>query len=155
MNASRPGWEQERQCSAVPPTPIVPHYYCKSASYLVHTSTKDAQRPRQVCYTPLMHAASHYYAHHFRVPPINFAPYSKRIISVDSSQIEQLTRCEPISEERVKRLCFKAREILIEEANVQPVDSPVTVGHHLRTELMDVNAKRFASCILPFPHACL
>jgi len=43
------------------------------------------------------------------------------------SQIDQLTRCEPISEEQVKRLCFKAREILIEEANVQAVDSPVTV----------------------------
>ena len=42
-------------------------------------------------------------------------------------QIEQLLRCEPISEEEVKRLCIKAREILIEEANVQVVDSPVTV----------------------------
>ena len=42
-------------------------------------------------------------------------------------QIEQLTRCEPISEEQVKRLCLKAREILVEEANVQVVDSPVTV----------------------------
>lgn len=45
-------------------------------------------------------------------------------------QIDQLTRCEPISEEQVKRLCFKAREILIEEANVQAVDSPVTVNPH-------------------------
>ena len=44
-----------------------------------------------------------------------------------SRQIEQLLRCEPISEEEVKRLCIKAREILIEEANVQVVDSPVTV----------------------------
>jgi len=44
------------------------------------------------------------------------------------SQIEQLTRCEPISEEQVKRLCLKAREILIEEGNVQVVDSPVTVS---------------------------
>ena len=42
-------------------------------------------------------------------------------------QIQQLYRCEPISEEDVKRLCIKAREILIEEANVQVVDSPVTV----------------------------
>ena len=69
-------------------------------------------------------------------------PNQKRIISVDSRQIEQLTRCEPISEEQVKRLCFKAREILIEEANVQPVDSPVTVSRQLRIELMDVNARR-------------
>ncbi|TEB22800.1 Metallo-dependent phosphatase [Coprinellus micaceus] len=42
-------------------------------------------------------------------------------------QIEQLTRCEPISEEEVKRLCLKAREILIEEGNVQVVDAPVTI----------------------------
>ena len=42
-------------------------------------------------------------------------------------QIEQLNRCEPISEEDVKRLCIKAREVLIEEANVQAVDAPVTV----------------------------
>ena len=42
-------------------------------------------------------------------------------------QIEQLRRCEHISEAQVKELCLKAREILIEEANVQWVDSPVTV----------------------------
>lgn len=44
-----------------------------------------------------------------------------------SSQIAQLQRCEPITEEEVKQLCLKAREILIEEGNVQVVDSPVTV----------------------------
>lgn len=43
-------------------------------------------------------------------------------------QIEQLRRCEYISEPQVKELCLKAREILIEEANVQAVDSPVTVS---------------------------
>ena len=43
------------------------------------------------------------------------------------SQIAQLQRCEPITEEQVKQLCLKAREILIEEGNVQVVDSPVTV----------------------------
>jgi hypothetical protein len=42
-------------------------------------------------------------------------------------QIEQLTRCEPITEEQVKKLCLKAREILVEEGNVQVVDSPITV----------------------------
>lgn len=44
------------------------------------------------------------------------------------SQIEQLIQCTPISEEQVKRLCIKAREILVEESNVQVVDAPVTVG---------------------------
>lgn len=43
-------------------------------------------------------------------------------------QIEQLKRCEIIQEHEVKALCAKAREILIEESNVQRVDSPVTVG---------------------------
>lgn len=42
-------------------------------------------------------------------------------------QIEQLKRCEIIKENEVKALCAKAREILVEEGNVQRVDSPVTV----------------------------
>lgn len=42
-------------------------------------------------------------------------------------QIEQLKRCEIIAEGEVKALCAKAREILVEEGNVQRVDSPVTV----------------------------
>uniref|UniRef100_A0A672Z1Q9 Serine/threonine-protein phosphatase n=1 Tax=Sphaeramia orbicularis TaxID=375764 RepID=A0A672Z1Q9_9TELE len=41
-------------------------------------------------------------------------------------QIEQLRRCELIKENEVKALCAKAREILVEESNVQRVDSPVT-----------------------------
>lgn len=43
-------------------------------------------------------------------------------------QIEQLKKCEIINEAEVKALCAKAREILIEESNVQRVDSPVTVS---------------------------
>ena len=43
-------------------------------------------------------------------------------------QIEQLRRCEVIKESEVKALCGKAREILVEESNVQRVDSPVTVS---------------------------
>ena len=42
-------------------------------------------------------------------------------------QIEQLRRCEYIKESEVKSLCEKAKEILIEEANVQKVDAPVVV----------------------------
>ena len=44
-------------------------------------------------------------------------------------QIEQLRRCEIIKESEVKSLCSKAREILVEESNVQRVDSPVTVSY--------------------------
>ena len=37
----------------------------------------------------------------------------------------------PISESQVKELCLKAREILVEEGNVQYVDAPVTVSEFL------------------------
>ena len=50
-------------------------------------------------------------------------------------QIEQLKKCEIIKEAEVKALCAKAREILIEESNVQRVDSPVTVSKHLHEYL--------------------
>jgi serine/threonine-protein phosphatase 4 catalytic subunit len=36
-------------------------------------------------------------------------------------------KCEIIKESEVKELCNKAREILVEESNVQRVDAPVTV----------------------------
>ena len=59
---------------------------------------------------------------------------------VSHSQIEQLLRCEPITEEQVKQLCLKAREILIEEGNVQVVDAPVTVcpPNYLPDHFLDV-----------------
>ena len=44
--------------------------------------------------------------------------------------IEQLKRCEPLKESEVKNLCQKALEILVEESNVQRVDSPVTICEH-------------------------
>jgi len=45
-------------------------------------------------------------------------------------QIENLRRCEIIKESEVKALCAKVREILVEESNVQRVDSPVTVSKY-------------------------
>lgn len=42
-------------------------------------------------------------------------------------QIEQLKRCEYLKESEVKTLCARAREILVDESNVQRVDAPVTV----------------------------
>lgn len=43
------------------------------------------------------------------------------------SQIERLKDCQLITEQQVKQLCLQAREILVEESNVQYIDSPVTV----------------------------
>lgn len=52
------------------------------------------------------------------------------MVSVSSldEQIERLKRCEYLKESEVKALCDKAREILIDESNVQRVDAPVTVS---------------------------
>lgn len=41
--------------------------------------------------------------------------------------LENLKNGELISEDKVRELCFLAREILLEESNVQRVDAPVTV----------------------------
>lgn len=41
--------------------------------------------------------------------------------------IEQLKRCEYLNEIEVKTLCEKARELLVDESNVQAVAAPVTV----------------------------
>ena len=42
-------------------------------------------------------------------------------------QIEQLKNCQYIKEQEVKALCDKARDILLQESNVQPISTPVTV----------------------------
>ena len=41
--------------------------------------------------------------------------------------IETLLQCKHLAEADVKRLCDKAREVLSDESNVQPVSCPVTV----------------------------
>jgi serine/threonine-protein phosphatase 4 catalytic subunit len=48
-------------------------------------------------------------------------------ISNLDEQIARLKNCEYLKESEVKALCDKAREILVEENNVQRVDAPVTV----------------------------
>ncbi|KAI8614085.1 Metallo-dependent phosphatase-like protein [Chytriomyces sp. MP71] len=54
------------------------------------------------------------------------------------SQIEQLRRCEPISEAAVRVLCGKAREVLIEESNVQTVHAPVTIVGDIHGQFYDL-----------------
>jgi serine/threonine-protein phosphatase 4 catalytic subunit len=53
-------------------------------------------------------------------------------------QLEQLRRCELIKESEVKTLCTKAREILVEESNVQCVDSPVTICGDIHGQMFDL-----------------
>lgn len=53
-------------------------------------------------------------------------------------QIEQLRNCDIIKESEVKALCAKAREILIEESNVQRVDAPVTICGDIHGQFHDL-----------------
>ena len=52
--------------------------------------------------------------------------------------IEQLRACRPIPEIQVRELCYKARELLIEEANVVGVDAPVTICGDIHGQFHDL-----------------
>ncbi|THG12199.1 hypothetical protein TEA_010896 [Camellia sinensis var. sinensis] len=53
-------------------------------------------------------------------------------------QISQLMQCKPLSEPEVRMLCEKAKEILMEESNVQPVKSPVTICGDIHGQFHDL-----------------
>ncbi|MED6130762.1 hypothetical protein PIB30_003786 [Stylosanthes scabra] len=53
-------------------------------------------------------------------------------------QIAQLMQCKPLSEQEVRVLCEKAKEILMEESNVQPVNSPVTICGDIHGQFHDL-----------------
>ncbi|WKX98482.1 hypothetical protein Q1695_013846 [Nippostrongylus brasiliensis] len=61
-------------------------------------------------------------------------------LSVDDldKHIETLMKCELISEQDVKSLCSKAREILVQEGNVQVIDSPVTICGDIHGQFYDL-----------------
>jgi serine/threonine-protein phosphatase 2A catalytic subunit len=52
--------------------------------------------------------------------------------------IEQLMECKQLSENQVKVLCEKAKEILSKESNVQAVNCPVTVCGDVHGQFHDL-----------------
>ena len=52
--------------------------------------------------------------------------------------ISTLMNCQLLKENQVKFLCDKAREILVEESNVQPVKAPVTICGDIHGQLHDL-----------------
>ncbi|KAH9253657.1 serine/threonine-protein phosphatase 2A catalytic subunit alpha isoform [Batrachochytrium salamandrivorans] len=52
--------------------------------------------------------------------------------------IEHLLKCQPLTEVQIKQLTDRAREILIEESNVQPVRAPVTICGDIHGQFHDL-----------------
>lgn len=68
-------------------------------------------------------------------------------ISNLDEQIERLKKCEYLKESEVKALCDKAREILIDESNVQRVDAPVTVSSFSPTHVYKCFCRSAGCCL--------
>lgn len=60
------------------------------------------------------------------------------IILFSKRSIAQLRACRPIPEASVRELCYKARELLIEEGNVVTVDAPVTICGDIHGQFHDL-----------------
>ena len=68
---------------------------------------------------------------------MNPLPQNRHPQSLDK-QISQLRRCEYISESEVKSLCEKAKELLMEESNVELIYSPVTICGDIHGQFVDL-----------------
>lgn len=53
-------------------------------------------------------------------------------------QIEQLMKCEYIKESEVKALCDRAKEILLNENNVEKVETPLTICGDIHGQFYDL-----------------
>ncbi|KFY13253.1 hypothetical protein V491_06475 [Pseudogymnoascus sp. VKM F-3775] len=73
------------------------------------------------------------------VEPTRLSPVSEPTsISTLDGWIESLMACKQLAEVDVQRLCEKAREVLQEESNVQPVKCPVTVCGDIHGQFHDL-----------------
>ena len=63
---------------------------------------------------------------------------SALIVDRDRRAITELRACKIIPEPQVREICHKARELLIEEANVVQVDAPVTICGDIHGQFHDL-----------------
>ena len=59
-------------------------------------------------------------------------------ISMLDEKIALLFQCKPLPETDIKELCSKAKEILVNEANVQGVKAPVTICGDIHGQFHDL-----------------
>jgi len=71
-------------------------------------------------------------------PQAPAAPLEPASIPTLDGWIESLMTCKQLAEQDVQRLCDKAREVLQEESNVQPVKCPVTVCGDIHGQFHDL-----------------
>ncbi|XP_076459376.1 serine/threonine-protein phosphatase 2A catalytic subunit beta isoform-like [Babylonia areolata] len=62
----------------------------------------------------------------------------KRACGEIEEWIEQLLRCEKLTESQLKKLCHKAKEVLSMESNVREVQCPVTVCGDIHGQMYDL-----------------
>lgn len=79
--------------------------------------------PQQQHHNPVLTTAPHQWTTNMTASSLTAASGNSCL----DEQIERLKRCEYLREGEVKALCLRAREILVDESNVQRVDAPVTV----------------------------
>lgn len=67
-------------------------------------------------------------------------------VAEQDAWISHLGDCKQLTEADIKRLCEKAREILLEESNVQAVRCPVTVCGDIHGQFVRVKCDSKMAC---------
>jgi len=91
----------------------------------VEAAPTATAEPNAALNNPVLHTAPHQRTTNMTASWLTAASGNSCL----DEQIERLKRCEYLREGEVKALCLRAREILVDESNVQRVDAPVTVSN--------------------------